>query len=58
MLKGYSTKQNPQGVFLYLSRPIMMRLMSAARENSSCICSSVVWNERFPIYNVVDTRKA
>lgn len=42
LLKGYSTKQNPQGVFLNLSNPIIIRFTSPHFENSSYICSSVV----------------
>ena len=33
--KGYSTKQNPQGVFFILSSPIMILFRSPARENNS-----------------------
>lgn len=40
-LKGYSTKQNPQAVFLTLSSPMMMRLTSPLLENSSWTCSTV-----------------
>lgn len=32
---AYSTKQNPHGVFLALSKPIIIRLTSPARENNS-----------------------
>jgi hypothetical protein len=42
LFKGYSTKQNPHGVFLNLSNPIIIRLTSPHFENSSYICSSVV----------------
>ena len=38
----YSTKQNPHGVFRFLSRPITMAFTGPARENKSQICSSLV----------------
>ena len=41
-VRGYSTKQNPHGVFLILSRPIMTLLTSPHIENSSYSCSSLV----------------
>ena len=31
----YNTKQNPQGVFVFLSRPMIIFLISPTRENSS-----------------------
>lgn len=31
----YSTKQKPQGVLLFLSRPMIILLISPARENNS-----------------------
>lgn len=41
-IKEYSIKQNPQGVFFTLSRPMTIRLMSPHLPKSSWICSSVV----------------
>ena len=38
----HSTKQNPQGVFLYLSSPMMTLFTSPHMENSSYSCSSDV----------------
>ena len=37
----HSTKQNPQGVLVFLSRPIITRFTLPAFEKSSTICSSV-----------------
>ena len=56
--KGYSTKQNPHGVFFTLSSPIMILLMSPHLPNNSWICSSVVKYDRLPTYNVVDINSA
>lgn len=46
------TKQNPHGVNLFLSSPMMIRSMVPHFENNSCICSSVVKWVKFPTYTV------
>ena len=49
---GYSTKQNPHGVFLIRSRPMMIRFTSPHMENSSYTCSSLEKKDMFPAYSV------
>ena len=49
---GYSIKQNPHGVFLIRSRPMMIRFTSPHMENSSYTCSSLEKKDMFPTYSV------